>query len=81
MGSETLNLLFDVGFNREVAEDTAFYWTKEDYNLANLINKVDKMDLEEVKEKGRKAGERIKEYYSWESISDSYEEIFFNYSE
>ena len=76
MGSETLNLLFDVGFNREVAEDTAFYWSKEDNNLASLINKVDKMELKDIKEMGKKAGERIKDYYSWEGISESYEKIF-----
>ena len=30
LGSTKLNLLLDVGFNREVAEDAALYWTKED---------------------------------------------------
>ena len=29
LGSTDLNLLLDVGFNREVAEDSALYWSKE----------------------------------------------------
>lgn len=38
LGSTELNLLLDVGFNREVAEEAAFYWTKEHGNLAKLIS-------------------------------------------
>ena len=44
LGSTKLNLLLDVGFNREVAEDAAIYWTKEDGNLAQLINDADLME-------------------------------------
>ena len=29
LGSTDLNLLVDIGFNREVAEDCALYWSKE----------------------------------------------------
>lgn len=73
LGSTKLNLLLDVGFNREVAEDSALYWTKEDGNLAALIDKCEGMDREEL---GRKAKERIKTAYSWEYISDRYAEIW-----
>ena len=41
MGSTRLNLLLGVGFNKEVGEDAALYWTKEDGNLSKLIDKVD----------------------------------------
>ncbi|MGM9947037.1 beta 1-4 rhamnosyltransferase Cps2T [Floccifex sp.] len=73
LGSTKLNLLLDVGFNREVAEDSALYWTKEDGNLAQLIDNCEKMDREEL---GKKAKERIKAAYSWEYISDRYAEIY-----
>lgn len=73
LGSTDLNLLLDVGFNREVAEDSALYWTKENGNLANLINDCDDIDREEL---GIKAKSRIKAAYSWEYISDRYAEIW-----
>lgn len=71
-----LNLLLDVGFNREVAEDGAYYWTKENGNLAALIAKADHMSREQIKETGARAHERMKKHYSWESITEQYEQIF-----
>ena len=38
LSATKLNLLLDVGFNKEVGQDGALYWKKENYNLANLIN-------------------------------------------
>lgn len=73
LGSTKLNLLLDVGFNREVAEDSALYWTKEEGNLSSLINKCEGIDREEL---GRRAKERINTAYSWEHISDRYAEIW-----
>lgn len=73
LGSTKLNLLLKVGFNEEVAEDSAFYWTKEPGNLAALIDKCEGIDREEV---GRKAKERIRIAYSWEYISGRYAEIW-----
>lgn len=76
LGSTELNLLLDVGFNREVAQDTAIYWTKEEGNLAALINRVDKFDTERIQKIGEKAKERIKSVYSWEYIANKYEKVF-----
>lgn len=64
LGSTNLNLLLDVGFNREVAEDAAIYWNKKPGNLANLINVADKMGEKEVEVLGKKAKERIRTAYS-----------------
>jgi len=36
-----INLLFDVSSNKEVAEDSTLYWTKQKSSLSNLINRVD----------------------------------------
>ena len=44
LGSTDLNLLVDVGFNQEVAKDTALYWNRSQGSLAQLINKVDNIE-------------------------------------
>ena len=76
LGSTDLNLLLDVGFNKEVAEDTALYWNKENGNLAKLIDKSDKMSAEEIKKLGMLSTKRIHEAYSWIYICDCYKNIF-----
>lgn len=76
LGSTDLNLLLDVGFNKEVAQDAALYWNKEDMNLATLIDKADNMNKNEINDLGKSAKQRIKEAYSWEYISNRYEEVF-----
>lgn len=76
LGATNLNLLYDVGFNREVANDAAFYWNKKEGNLAALIDIVDQMSEDERYLLGIKAKERIKEAYSWKFITDKYVELF-----
>ena len=76
LGATDLNLLLGVGFNKEVAEDAALYWSKEEGNLAKLIHKADALSAEKIAEFGRKAKERIRSNYSWEYIVDLYEALF-----
>lgn len=76
LGSTKLNLLYDVGFNREVAEDSALYWTLEEGNLAKLIDMVDRFDKQTIDHYALKAKTTIKKRYSWESIGNKYEEIW-----
>lgn len=76
LGSTDLNLLLDVGFNREVAEDGTLYWTKDDGNLANLIDNADKMTKEEIQKLAECAKKRIQEAYSWSFICQQYMNIF-----
>lgn len=76
LGSTDLNLLLDVGFNREVAEDAAMYWSKKDGDLAGLIEKADVFDAEKIVAMGQKAKERIQIAYSWEFICSRYEDVF-----
>ncbi len=71
-----LNLLLDVGFNREAAADGAHYWTKEQDSLSSLINTADQMTPHEREELGAKAHHRIEQYYSWDYITRQYEQIF-----
>ena len=76
LGATDLNLLLDVGFNREVAEDAALYWTKQDGDLADLIGRADEMTEEEILELGKRAKDRIRRFYNWEQVSTRYEELF-----
>ena len=76
LGSTDLNLLLDVGFNKEVAEDAALYWTKEPGDLAGLIDRADQMGAVDIAELGHKAKERIADAYGWQHISDQYKNLF-----
>lgn len=78
LGSTDLNLLVDVGFNKEVAEDCALYWNREKDNLAKLIDFADQMSVDEIKKMGQKAKKRVAKEYTWEKICDLYENLFAN---
>ena len=76
LGCTKMNLLLDVGFNREVAEDAALYWTKEEGSLSSLIDRADAMGEEERRQMGQKAKDRIVSKYSWEFIASEYRKLF-----
>lgn len=76
LGSTDLNLLIDVGFNQEVAEDTALYWGSDIDDLRKLIDKVDAMSIESIHELGKKAKKRVADAYTWEYIGYKYEQLF-----
>lgn len=76
LGSTNLNLLFDVGFNSEVGEDAALYWTCEQGSLSGLIERADQLSEAEIKHYGVLAKRRIEEAYRWESIVSQYQNLF-----
>ena len=76
LGSTKLNLLLDVGFNREVAEDAALYWTKEEASLSRLIDEADILNSEEIEQYGKKANKRIMDAYNWQFIANRYMQLF-----
>lgn len=76
LASTKLNLLFDVGFNREVAENSALYWSLEKNSLSGLINKTDQMDDELIQSMSILSTDRVKEQYSWKKIINDYEDLF-----
>lgn len=76
LASTKINLLFDVGFNREVAKSSALYWTKEKGDLSKLINSSDSLNKDEVRVIDDLSTSRIKDNYSWEKIIKQYENIF-----
>lgn len=76
LASTKLNLLLDVGFNREVGGEAALYWTKDESSLASLIAKTDMMNEDERTEYGHKAKDRIKSSYSWKFIGEEYSKLW-----
>lgn len=80
LGSTDLNLLVDVGFNKEVAEDCALYWSRDDGDLADLIDKADLMSVDEIADMGQKAKKRVAEEYTWDKICGQYEDVFIKYN-
>ncbi|MHC1681690.1 MAG: beta 1-4 rhamnosyltransferase Cps2T [Clostridiaceae bacterium] len=76
LASTKLNLLLDVNFNKEVAENSARYFSKDDKNLANLINSLESIDNETLSNLDKLSTERIENHYSWGKIVNDYEELF-----
>ncbi len=74
-----LNLLLDVGFNKEVADNGALYWSKEENNLSKLINKIEKISKKEREKYSENAKNRIRGQYNWHEIIKKYEETFENF--
>ena len=79
LATTDLNILLDVGFNREVGEDGAVYFSKDKGNLSKLINKLDCENLEKINKISIRAKERVKEEYTWEKIVYKYEKLFLTY--
>ena len=78
LAATELNLLLDVGFNREVAENSALYFSKAEGNLAKIID--NELEKETIIILGQKAKARISSGYKWTTIVDSYEDLLLNYS-
>jgi len=76
LSSTALNLLLNVAFNQEVAEDAAMYWSKNVGSLAELVDKADRISADKREEYSSKAKQRIKDAYSWQFICDRYADEF-----
>ena len=76
LSSTKLNLLYDVGFNREVGQDAALYWTKENNSLKKLLDSTESVNSNTIEKLGISAKERIENAYSWEYITEKYDEVF-----
>lgn len=74
LASTSLNLLLDVSFNREVGQEGAIYWKKDD--LSMVIDSVEKLSIREIEELHNRAFNRVKENFSWEYIIKKYERLF-----
>lgn len=74
LATTNLNILLDVGFNKEVAMDGAIYFNKTDGNLSHIID--NEMEMNEIEKLGMKAKNRITQEYTWEKIASDYENLF-----
>lgn len=79
LASTKLNLLLDVNFNREVGQDGAIYWEKNQLN--RVIDQVEKMSSQDIERLDKKSFNIIQERFTWEYIIDEYEALFQNKKE
>ncbi|SHI74020.1 beta 1-4 rhamnosyltransferase Cps2T [Clostridium intestinale] len=75
LASTKINILLDVNFNREVGEDGAIYFSKDEGCLKNIFESLETISKSEIIELEEIAKKRIKEKYSWEKIIRKYERI------
>lgn len=76
LATTPLNLLLEVGFNKEVGGNGAKYWSKEKGSLSKLIDKSDVYTENQISALHSKASEIINEKYIWENIIQEYENLF-----
>ncbi len=74
LSSTKLNLLLNVGFNREVGESGAMYWEKE--NLHKVIEESERLSQDRIDELDKLSTKQVKERFSWDFIADEYERLF-----
>ncbi|GGE22977.1 beta 1-4 rhamnosyltransferase Cps2T [Streptococcus himalayensis] len=75
LSSTKLNILLDVGFNREVGADGAIYWEKD--NLHQVIDESEKLSALEIQKMDVLSTEQVKERFTWDFIVDEYEKMFY----
>lgn len=78
LASTRINLLLDVGFNKEVGEDSALYWTKEAGSLARLLERADELSADEIAKLDAASTARIVDAYAWKDICAQYEALWHN---
>lgn len=76
LASTNISILYDCGFNEEVAKNGALYFTKETNNLSKLITSTDNLSTEQIKTLSKTAKQRINNYYDWNKIVKQYEHLF-----
>lgn len=76
LASTKVNLLLDVGFNKEVGEDAALYWSKDSGNLAKLIEQADALTAEQITALDAASTARVVDSYAWDDICEDYERAF-----
>lgn len=74
LASTKLNLLLNVGFNKEVGEEGAIYWDKN--NLHQVIEESEKMSQDKIDLMNELSTKQVKERFSWDFIVDEYEDLF-----
>lgn len=76
LASTKLNLLLNVGFNKEVAKEGALYWDKSHFSLKKLIEKCDALTEEVIRNYDADSRSRVLQQFSWTDIVRKYEDVF-----
>ncbi|WP_238902761.1 DUF1972 domain-containing protein [Clostridium sp. YIM B02506] len=76
LATTDLNILLDVGFNREVGESGAVYFNKDNESLSRLIDSLEQYDQKTINDYSSAAKDRIEKEYTWQLIIDKYEQVF-----
>lgn len=76
LATTDLNILLDVGFNREVGKEGALYFRKQSGHLEKLINNIDNFDEITAYDYGEIAKKIILKEYIWDKIILEYEDLF-----
>lgn len=76
LASTKLNLLFNVGFNKEVAKESALYWDKSHFSLKKLIEKCDALTEDVIRNFDAGSRSRVLQQFSWTDIVRKYEGVF-----
>lgn len=76
LASTRINLLLAVGFNQEVARESALYWSKQQGNLAALIDSAEQLPEERIQQLDESSTLRVLQQFSWDKICANYEELF-----
>jgi glycosyltransferase involved in cell wall biosynthesis len=75
MGYGNCIVAFDSVFNREVLADGGLFFPKDSAALAEQLRRIES-DPALVNGLRHKGPERIKKEYTWEKISDQYDQLF-----
>lgn len=73
LASSKLSILYDVPFNKEVAEDSALYFSDISPTLNEMISKAENYNSDVINEFDKKSSEIIRNNYSWDKIVTDYE--------
>lgn len=76
LASTKVNLLLNVGFNKEVGQNSVLYWNKESGNLAVLLEQADCMTADTIDHLDRDSSKRVENAFSWSDIIRQYEKVF-----
>lgn len=75
MGYGNCIIALDTVFNREVLDDSGLFFPKDVDALAEIIRRIEG-DSDLVAELKRRGPQRIEREYTWEKVSDQYNELF-----
>ncbi len=77
LASTNINILYDCGFNREVAKDGAFYFSKEEGDLRKLIDDIEHESEKTLDKKFKENVKHMEKDFDWDVVVNQYEKEIF----